>query len=197
MPDISGPDDSKSASEAGRLGLEVLRLFQWRRIVLDGDGPGLTLAEAAAILGMSVGSVARKVKRGELKAFRDEHGRLRISPALGESRQDDLSGLWEEHKATRSRLEAASKESIELAEELVAAQEALGHSQRELTAMWRLLRSKPPAGESSGETFLPPQTSEEEKPRVVQTPEVARIQEQVSDIREWARRRSRLWTRTS
>jgi hypothetical protein len=195
MPDISGADESKSGTEAGRLGIEVLRLFQWRRIVLEGDGPGLTLAEAAAILGMSVGSVARKVKRGELKSFRDEHGRLRISPALGESRQDDLSGLWEEYKATRLRLAAASKESLELAEELAAAQEELGHSQRELTAMWRLLRSNPPADESSRETFLPPQTSEDERPRPAPTPEVARIQEQISDIREWARRRSRLWTR--
>ena len=195
MPEIFASDGLKSESEAGRLGLEVLRLFQWRRIVLEGDGPGLTVAEAAAILGTSVGSVARRVKSGELKAFRDPHGRLRISPVLDEMPHDDLAKLWEEYKATRLRLEAAAREKLELAEELDAAQEALSHSQRELTAMWRLLRSRPATNEGSNESFLPPQPAEEDIPHAAQAPEVARIQEQIADIREWARRRSRLWNR--
>src|SRR6266498_5621395 len=161
MPDVFGPDESTPPPGAGRLSLDVLRLFQWRRIVLEGDGPGLTLAEAAAILGISVGSVARKIKSGEIKAFRDKHGRLRIPPAFDETPQDDLAELWEEYKATRSRLEAASKESAALADELAEAQEALGHSQREISAMWRLLRARPPADNAPGETFLPPQTVEE------------------------------------
>jgi helix-turn-helix protein len=191
MPDNRETPGFPTASDPAFLSTEAVRLFQWRRIVLEGDGPGLTLAEAAAILGLSVGSVARRVKSGEIRAFRDQHGRLRISPTFDGTPPNELTKLWEEYKATRDQLEAASKERAGIARELAEAQEALGHSQRELSAMWRLLRSRSPAIETLDEA------PEEDHPHGIQTPEAARIQGQIADIREWARRRSRHWTRAS
>ena len=170
--------------EAGALSREVLRLLLWRRTVLEGDGSGLTPAEAAAILGISVGSLARRVRSGEIKGVRDKQGRLKILPTFNETPSGELAKLWEEYKATRRQLEEATKEGEELAQRLAAAEEALEHSQQQVSEMWQFLRP----------TRLEPFASDEIRDET-RAREAAKIQGQIADVREWARRRSRHWNR--
>jgi excisionase family DNA binding protein len=110
----------------------------WRRFLTEGEGPSLTLAEAAAALGVSVATVRRLISQGKLDATRTSSGRLRVSPKLAPPRElspgeADVFQLWQELKqlsvalqetraerdglkaeveALRTRLEQATKERV-------------------------------------------------------------------------------------
>ena len=97
--------------------VEATLLAVWRRVLKEGGGPELTLPEAAALLGSSVESVRRRIKAGQIRAFHDERGRVRIvatvTPppgiALAGLEQEpeqgaSLTRLWQELKATKAEL---------------------------------------------------------------------------------------------
>ena len=72
-------EEADSSNGASRK-LEAIFLALWRRSQKSGDGLDLTLAEAAALLGISVESVRRRIKAGEIRSRRDLRGRLRVVP---------------------------------------------------------------------------------------------------------------------
>jgi excisionase family DNA binding protein len=103
--------------------IEATLLAVWRRVLKEGGGPELTLAEAAALLGTSVESVRRRIKAGQIRAFRDERGRVRIvatvSPPPGfslpsvepeDATEANIGRLWQELKAAKHDLEESLSE---------------------------------------------------------------------------------------
>ena len=118
--------DENDRSENVPAEIETALLAVWRRVLTEGSGPELTLPEAAALLGTSVESVRRRIKAGQIRAFRDERGRVRIvatvAPPAGAQTLEDEAGfeaeslaqLWQELKATRNQLETteAEKETL-------------------------------------------------------------------------------------
>lgn len=176
-------DQSNEAS----LAVEAVRLAQWRRVVLSGDTPGLTLAEAAAILGVSVESVRRRIRSGQLFATRNAHGAIRVAPLIGTPEaphapsgqpSSEWSRLWEEFKAARLDLDRAFRERQverrELTEKLIAAKREVEFLRRQLESF----RTAEAPGGVSG--------------RVPGAPR-ERIQAKLVDIRELAKRRRPPW----
>ncbi|HWC30185.1 MAG TPA: hypothetical protein VG845_08900 [Dehalococcoidia bacterium] len=106
-------------------------LAVWRRVLTQGGGPELTLPEAAVLLGTSVESVRRRIKAGQIRAFYDERGRVRIvatvvpppeledavAPEMPEG-EAGLVRLWEELKATKADLEQSTSDNDGLRERL-------------------------------------------------------------------------------
>jgi excisionase family DNA binding protein len=96
-------------------------------MVADEDGVELTLPEAAAVLGVSVDTVRRHIKRGELSVRKDARGRVRVLPMsspqpaeavenarlrdeLAQTQRDLREALW--HKAAMaSELEALREQN--------------------------------------------------------------------------------------
>jgi len=118
-------------------------------VLKEGGGPELTLPEAAVLLGSSVESVRRRIKAGQIRAFHDEHGRVRIvatvTPPVDlaepEKHHDDaanISRLWEELKAAKAELNRSHSETEALRERLSLAfirsedmKQELAHAQTE------------------------------------------------------------------
>jgi hypothetical protein len=111
--------------------VEATLLAVWRRVLKEGGGPELTLPEAAVLLGTSVESVRRRIKAGQIRAFHDERGRVRIvatvtpPPEFGLPDADpdmdaseNFSRLWEELKATKAALEQTQFENEDMRERL-------------------------------------------------------------------------------
>lgn len=134
--------------------VEATLLSVWRRLLKEGGGPALTLAEAATLLGTSVDSVRRRVKAGQIRAFHDERGRVRIvatlEPPPGEPAHEaievrevaNVHRLREELKTLRLELDTLLAERHELARELEDTREALRRSKDEIAAMWRILSAR-------------------------------------------------------
>jgi chromosome segregation ATPase len=183
------------------------------------------------LLGTSVESVRRRIKAGKIDAFYDARGRVRIhaslpSSAAEEGLSSNLAGLWDELKATRSNLIAATaearelrreldlahfhrreaqhelqsqhNEALELRDELETARQALEHTQNEMASMWRVMSSRRQAATQDltdmtdgNEAFdLPPSHNG-------LTSERARIQSQISRIRDLSKRRRWPWPQAS
>jgi len=97
----------------------------------------------------------------------------------------ELAELCEELKSTRRQLEETAREGRELARWLEAAEGTFEDSQSPVSEMWQFLRP----------TRFEPAPSEEMSPDGDNAPDPARIEGQIADVREWARRRSRHWNR--
>jgi seryl-tRNA synthetase len=117
-------------------------LAVWRRVLREGGGPELTLPEAAVLLGTSVESVRRRIKAGQIRAFHDERGRVRIvatvTPPEGisgvepEEQPQELGRLWQELKDTRRDLDLARAEMERLRQELGLAGSQASERERDL-----------------------------------------------------------------
>ncbi len=107
-------------------------LAVWRRVLTEGGGPELTLPEAAVLLGISVESVRRRISAGQIRAYHDSRGRVRIlatvTPPTGIAEPEtqaepaeaaaNFTKLWEELKATKAELEQSHAEKDGLRERL-------------------------------------------------------------------------------
>jgi len=129
-------DDGPNLSEYDRTEnvppeIEATLLAVWRRVLTEGGGPELTLPEAAVLLGTSVESVRRRIKAGQIRAFHDERGRVRIvatvtpPPELAElalpeyeDAASNVGALWEQLKATKSDLDQTNAENDGLRDRL-------------------------------------------------------------------------------
>jgi excisionase family DNA binding protein len=102
--------------------IEAVMLAVWRRVVKEGGGPELTLPEAAVLLGTSVESVRRRIKSGQIRAFRDQRGRVRVSASVTNSSHEHADatviGLWQELKTAKHELASTASEANELRQEL-------------------------------------------------------------------------------
>src|SRR5688500_4783939 len=119
--------------------VEHTLLSVWRRTVTQGGGPQLTLAEAAALLGSSVDSVRRRIKAGQIRAFRDRRGRIRVDASVTyDPFEEDyvpdatdgeaVGRLWEELKQVRAKLEESESDKARLLYELQAPEDALEYT---------------------------------------------------------------------
>ncbi len=130
---------------------EVVGMALWRRLFLGGEGPELTLAEAAAALGVSEQTVRRRIKSGELVARRDASGRYRVVPLLcgasDEAREalfawaDEVMRMEAALQETRERLKRAEALQTVLSTELDQAREAEAVAQAELSGLWQRIES--------------------------------------------------------
>jgi transposase-like protein len=173
--------------------VEATLLSVWRRLLREGGGPALTLAEAATLLGTSVESVRKRIKAGQIRAFHDERGRVRIvatlEPPPGESFPEvvtereaaDILRLREELKSLRRELDELLGERQELAKELEATREALRRANDEIEAMWRVLSARNLAARRASGAQL----------------DRSRIRWQISQARNLARRPKWPWLRAS
>jgi predicted RNase H-like nuclease (RuvC/YqgF family) len=125
--------------------VEATLLAVWRRVLNEGSGPELTLPEAAVLLGTSVESVRRRIKAGQIRAFHDERGRVRIvatvTPPKGlalpeqpheQEQQPGLARLWQELKAARNSLDDTVAENVDLRERLARVYDRSEDMRREL-----------------------------------------------------------------
>jgi hypothetical protein len=115
-------------------------------VLTEGGGPELTLPEAAALLGTSVESVRRRIRAGQIRAFYDERGRVRIvatvtpppgfalpeEPPLEHVMDPGIAQVWEELKLTRTSLDETLAENVDLRERLAQLYERTEEMRREL-----------------------------------------------------------------
>lgn len=158
----------------------------WRRVLQGNAGLDLTLAEAAALLGISVGSLRRRIKRGEIQARRDDRGRLRVVPVVGAGeaafieagtpQPSSVSELWEQLKAAWRDLADARSENDAISLELERANDALRWAQDELAARGSAGLHAWPLGQSID---VPSQRRER-----------VRIESKIDEVRKLAGRRS-------
>jgi excisionase family DNA binding protein len=182
LPDEPRDDDS--------LDLEPVLMAVWRRMMVEGCGPEMSITEAAAVLGISVHSVRRRIAAGLIPSYRDGRGRVRIVPRLsgpddkaqGRETTDRLMG---ELRNTRKQLKDTQRQKANLEKELSAKELQLAHSREDLAAMWRLLAAR--------STTDAPVT----RKRGAARDDVTKIQSQISAVRSLARRRKWPWALVS
>ena len=175
-------------------GYEVLAVQLWRRVAPGSRQPDLTVAEAAAALGVSAETVRRRIRKGALSARKDARGEYRIvlalesSPALlpsfGEA-EAEISRLRRELAETRGQLEETRRHSEVLVVELNAAMRAVGESQSELLQLWRQLG----AGPIGSQIFIQRPEPEPHQRSIG----ADRIQAMIFDARSRFRRRRHPW----
>jgi hypothetical protein len=168
----------------------------------EGGGPQLTLTEAAALLGSSVESVRRRLKTGQVRAFRDRRGRIRVDASVTYDPMDEPPGtatdseavalLWEELKEARGKLERAETENARLLNDLQATENALEYTKAEVANLWRAMTMRNVQ-----------QTQVDYAPRSLNQGTVldfaherTRIQGKIADVRNLARRRKFPWLQT-
>jgi len=174
-------------------------LSVWRRVLTEGGGPELTLAEAATLLGSSVETVRRRIKAGQIRAFHDDRGRIRISASVtytpdGAFETDAVGAeaiarMWKELKAVHEQLDLSRAEEARLQMELDAAEKALEYTKAEVANLWQVMTSrnlKQAARKATEEVH--------EGPKVLDLAEQrTRIRTKIADVRELARRRRWPW----
>jgi excisionase family DNA binding protein len=138
--DIDGANlNQEEPHEAPPPEVEAVLLAVWRRVIKDGDSPELTLPEAAVLLGTSVQSVRRRIKKGKIAAFRDERGRVRIKttfPTGDEPAENaSLTSLWEELKLKTQELSTTAAEAEHLRQELAVAHFERHEAHKELQGL--------------------------------------------------------------
>jgi len=156
MEQNPAPEASIPPLDATQQRIDSVLVSVWRRLTKDGVGPELTISEASAILGISADSVRRRITSGQIPAYRDLKGRLRITPRLADA-SDELgpaidqaslhvvARMVDDLKSARSRIERMVQENETLRRELDSASQALEHSRDEVTSMWRILSTRKPA----------------------------------------------------
>lgn len=171
---------------------EVIAVNLWRRFVLGGEGPELTLAEAAAALGQSEADVRDLITHGRIQARLTEEGEYRITPlarrggARGiDTRQEieDLKRLWEELREARVQLAQTQTDRDKLRFELDRAVADLEAARREMADLWQMLRSGPPTPQESVPSILSAAANDPDS--------AERVRDVVVDYRELLRRRRR------
>jgi hypothetical protein len=168
-------------------GPEIIAPRLWRRFLLGGKGPELSLAETAAAIGVSVSKAARLVHEGKLLAHKDPSGRYKVIPlldiALGEGANFNAR-LWDELRSTLRKLEDIQRERDQLQSSLTEAQEAAVAAQQEVTRLWPLLAQVRAAAAK------PPEAPKDPRSSVKGQEHVRSV---VIDAREAFRRRRSHW----
>ncbi len=182
--------------------VETTLLSVWRRSVTEGGGPQLTLAEAAALLGSSVDSVRRRIKAGQIRAFRDRRGRIRVDASVTYDTSEEeefqdadseaVGRLWEELKQVRAKLEESVSENARLLNELQATENALEYTKAEVANLWRAMTTRT-ARQTQIEYSAPPVDNAAVLDFAL---ERSRIQGKIADVRSLARRRKWPWPQT-
>lgn len=181
---------------------EVVGLNLWRRFILGGEGPELTLSEAAAALGLSEGAVRGLVEDGRIRARRGPGGDLRIVPvarsltghgietAAGE---EEIRRLWDDLKAVRIQLAEATTERDEFRFRAARMAEEIKDLQRQLDELWQMLKDAKPSRQTEQSPAEPPSrllSAGANDPAARE-----RVKDVVVDYRELFRRRRRgIWT---
>ena len=174
-------------------------LSVWRRVLAEGSGPDLTLPEAAALLGSSVDTVRRRIKAGQIRAFHDDRGRIRISASVTYTPEGDVADdvpdaetmvrMWSELKSLHEQLDQSRAAEVRLQEELEAAEKALAYTKTEVANLWRVMTTRNLKQAARKATEVSHETA-----RVLNLAEQrTRIREKVADVREIARRRKWPW----
>ncbi len=175
--------------------VEATLLSVWRRVLDEGGGPELTLAEAAALLGSSVDSVRRRIRSGQIRAYKDGKGRIRVSasvtytPELEQLPEDatpsteTVSRMWRELKEARQHLSRVQSSNRSLREELQATEAALEYTKGEVANLWAVITKRRESGkeESAG-------------PASRLSAERQRIQGKIANMRDIARRKRFPWS---
>ncbi len=123
-------------------GLDIVGPRLWARFVLGGEGPALTLAEAAAVLGVSVSTVRRLISDGRVFARREDSGAYRVIPIfVGAAAQptDLNTRLMRELESVLVRTEKVQRERDELKVKLIESAEVAAAAQQEIATLWRRL----------------------------------------------------------
>jgi excisionase family DNA binding protein len=135
----------------------------------------LTIAEAATALGVSVDTVRRRIRRGDLRARRDEHGRYLITlemdsaetPAAKRARGAEAE-TERELTHTREVLAEVRRQRDQLEQQVAALQEQISAAATERSELRQLLamhmraaQLPAPAGEESASADVASQTKEE------------------------------------
>jgi excisionase family DNA binding protein len=172
--------------------VEATLLSVWRRVIEEGGGPELTLAEAAALLGSSVDSVRRRIRAGQIRAYKDGKGRIRVSASVTYSPEplpeditpsaETVARLWQELKEAREQLVQARNVNRALREELDATEAALDYTKGEVSNLWRVITSRNGTDEDV-----------HGGPASRLTAERQRIQGKISNMRTIAKRRRFPW----
>ena len=110
--------------------IEVVAIPLWQRFVAGGAGPDLTLAEAAAALGVSVQTARRLIRQGKLQARKTSSGRYLVSPSLATAAapqyaDNAISDLWQQLKRISAQLQETRGQRDALIAELEAMQSKL------------------------------------------------------------------------
>jgi excisionase family DNA binding protein len=182
--------------------VEHTLLSVWRRTVTQGGGPQLTLAEAAALLGSSVDSVRRRIKAGQIRAFRDRSGRIRVDTSVtydpfeeeyvpDATDSEAVSRLWEELKQVRAKLEESESEISRLLNELQATENALEYTKTEVANLWRAMTTR-----NVRQTQIEYPSPPDHTVVLDFAQERHRIQGKIADVRSLARRRKWPWPQT-
>ena len=182
--------------------MESTLLSVWRRTVTEGGGPQLTLTEAAALLGSSVESVRRRLKTGQIRAFRDRRGRIRVDASITYDAMDEapetstdgetIARLWQELKEARGKLEEAESVNARLLNELQATENALEYTKAEVANLWRAMTTR-----SVQQTQIDHASRSVDQRKVLDfAQERTRIQGKIADVRSLARRRKFPWLQT-
>ena len=196
--ELHPPPSREDAASESLPQVETTLLSVWRRTITEGGGPQLTLAEAAALLGSSVESVRRRIKAGQIRAFRDRRGRIRVNASVTyDPLDEDLEGapdgeavgrLWEELKLMRAKLESTETENERLLNELQATDNALEYTKMELANLWRAMTTR-----NGRQTRTDIDSEQQERTVLDFTLERTRIQGKIADMRNLARRRKWPW----
>jgi excisionase family DNA binding protein len=119
--------------------VDAVLLAVWRRVIKEGGSAELTLPEAAVLLGTSVQSVRRRIKKGKIQAFRDDRGRVRIRPSIPTTDETaesvSVASLWEELKLTKHELATAASEAENLRQELGVAHFQRREAEQEMESL--------------------------------------------------------------
>ncbi len=188
------PDGSEASAHLLPQG-EATLLSVWRRVLEEGGSPQLTLAEAATLLGSSVGSVRRRIRAGQIRAFKDSKGRIRINASVtyapeveplledAAATSETVSRLWYELKEVRDELVDARSTNRRLRDELEATEAALEYTKGEVANLWAVMTSRNQSRQA--EPSGPPSRLSVERQR---------IQGKISNMRDIARRRRFPWS---
>ena len=199
MENQPGPEDDEIPDPQSPQ-LEPAILAAWRRILAENRDRPITPAEAVSLIETSLAAVAQGLQSGEVQAFQDQRGRIRIdasitctaegSSAIEPSAAGASGQLWEELQAAREELAAARAREARMQEELEVTEMALQYTKTELANLWRVMTTrnlKRAARNAANEVH--------EGPSIISLAERrARISSKVNDVREIARRRRWPWS---
>jgi hypothetical protein len=132
--------------------------------------------------------VRRRIAAGQIAAYRDIKGRLRITPHLASVPEEPagaetpsvplVARLMGELREVRDQLERAAQQNQTLQNELQSASLALEYSREEIASMWRILSSRRLQAEPAGKQRAPGSGEA-----------VERIRAQITTVRQLASRR--------
>ncbi|HEX5369516.1 MAG TPA: hypothetical protein VFY10_08890 [Dehalococcoidia bacterium] len=177
--------------------IEAALLSAWRRVIEEGGGPELTLEEASALLGSSADGLRRSIRGGQIRAYKDSKGRIRVNASVTyapefEPLSGDAAATGETVSRALTDLRQAREELVQLQEtnrglreELDAAEAALEYTKSEVANLWQVITSRNEPRARADDSTNPASRLSVERQR---------IQGKISNMRDIARRRRFPWS---